>query len=137
MLDIKVLGPFDARAQGKSVVPTAAKPRQIYALLALRVGMIVPVPTLIEEIWGEAPPRSALTTIQTYVLQLRRSIGVVAPGQEKDILVTRYNGYRLTSGAVSVDAHVYRERADSAYRAWNAGDYRTASRLSREALDRN
>lgn len=135
MLEIKVLGPFDARAQGKIVVPTAAKPRQIFALLALRAGMIVPVPTLIEEIWGETPPRSALTTLQTYILQLRRLIGAVSPGQEKDILGTRYNGYRLTSDAVSVDAHLYGERADSAYRAWNGGDYRTASRLSREALD--
>lgn len=135
MLEIKVLGPFDARAQGKSVAPTAAKPRQIFALLALRVGMIVPVPTLIEEIWGEAPPRSALTTMQTYVLQLRRLIGTVAPGQQKDILVTRYNGYRLASDAVSVDANVYSERAESAYRAWNVGDYSTASRLSRDALD--
>ncbi len=134
MLEIKVLGPFEATARDRSVVPTAAKPRQIFALLALRAGSVVPVPTLVEEIWGEVPPRSALTTLQTYILQLRRLIGSVAPGQAKDILITRYNGYLLTADGVSVDAHAYGKRADQANQSWDSGDYHTASRLSREAL---
>src|SRR5690606_792280 len=102
MMRIKVLGPLEATRNGQSVAPTAAKPRQILALLALRAGEVVPVPTLVEEIWGEDPPRSALTTMQTYILQLRRLIGRSSDsGSAKDILVTRYNGYLFPADAVT------------------------------------
>jgi len=134
MLEIKVLGPLEAVGKTQSIVPTAGKPRQILALLALRAGEVVPVSTLIEEIWGENPPRSALTTMQTYILQLRRLIGQIAPGLAKEVLITRYNGYLLAAKSVRVDAHVYADLAAAANRCYEAGDYAEAARLSRQAL---
>ncbi|WP_435844199.1 winged helix-turn-helix domain-containing protein [Streptomyces eurythermus] len=70
-MEIDVLGPLGARVNGLSIVPTAGKPRQILALLAIRAGRVVSVETLIEEVWGDAVPRSAAPTLQTYILQLR------------------------------------------------------------------
>lgn len=135
MLDIRVLGPLEVCRSGQSMVPTAAKPRQILALLALRAGEVVSVPSLLEEIWGENPPRSALTTLQTYILQIRRSIGHKAPrGSAKDILVTRYNGYLFAADSVLVDVQSYRKLAERANRAWGEGEYLETSRLGREAL---
>ncbi|GAB2862564.1 hypothetical protein GCM10022221_73050 [Actinocorallia aurea] len=134
MLEIKVLGPLEAMGGGRSIAPTAGKPRQILALLALRAGEVVPVSTLVEEIWGENPPRSALTTMQTYILQLRRLIGQIAPGVAKNVLITRYNGYLLAADTVRVDAHLYNELAAAAMRCHEEGDYAEASRLSRQAL---
>ncbi|WP_198652822.1 AfsR/SARP family transcriptional regulator [Actinocorallia populi] len=135
MLDIKVLGPLEAVGAGGSVAPTAAKPRQILALLALRAGEVVPVPTLVEEIWGESPPRSALTTLQTYILQLRRLIGrSLAPGAAKFVLVTRYNGYLFPADEVRVDARNYERLVGEGNGAFERGDYAEASRLLRQAL---
>lgn len=135
-MEIKVLGPLEATANGQSVAPTAAKPRQVLALLALRAGEVVSVRTLLEEIWGENPPRSALTTLQTYILQLRRRIGrALSPGSAKVILVTRYNSYLFPSDAVSVDAQVYERLSEGGTRAWELGDYVSASRMLRQALD--
>ena len=98
-MQIKVLGPVEAKVNGRSVTPTAAKPRQILALLALHSGQVVSVPTLIEELWGDRPPRSARTTLQTYILQLRKLIGdalaTSGEGAAKEVLVTRYGGYLL------------------------------------------
>ena len=74
-MKIRVLGPLSAEVDGDSIVPTASKPRQILALLALHPGQVMPVPTLMEEIWGHELPLSAPTTLQTYVLQLRRRLG--------------------------------------------------------------
>ncbi|GAA3205034.1 hypothetical protein GCM10020256_00260 [Streptomyces thermocoprophilus] len=74
-MKIRVLGPLTADVNGMSIVPTAGKPRQILALLALYPGRVMPVPTLMEEIWGTDLPQSALTTLQTYILQLRRRLG--------------------------------------------------------------
>ena len=91
MLEINVLGPMEATGAGRCIAPTAAKPRQVLALLALRAGEVVSVSTLVEEIWGEKPPRSALTTLQTYILQLRRLIGrVVLSGSAKDVTGTKH-----------------------------------------------
>ena len=73
-MDISVLGPFRATQSGVSVTPTAVKPRKVLALLALQANQLVSVSALVEEVWGEAPPRSVQTTLQTYILQLRTLI---------------------------------------------------------------
>lgn len=135
-MQIKVLGPLEATENGKSIVPTAAKPRQILALLAIRAGEVVSVPTILEEIWGEDPPRSALTTLQTYILQLRRLIERARQaGDAKEVLATKFNGYVIPSAAVTVDAREYERLAEAGTRAWELGDYPSASRMLREALD--
>ncbi len=98
-MEIDVLGPLGARVNGVSIVPTAGKPRQILALLAIRAGRVVSVETLIEEVWGDAVPRSAAPTLQTYILQLRKKITDALPEDSeltaKDILATSYGGYQL------------------------------------------
>ncbi|MGW3917654.1 AfsR/SARP family transcriptional regulator [Streptomyces sp. NPDC005070] len=73
-MDIDVLGTLAVRYNGVSITPTAPKPRQVLALLALRAGQVVPVGVLAEELWGARPPRSARATLQTYILQLRELI---------------------------------------------------------------
>ncbi|MEW1648762.1 AfsR/SARP family transcriptional regulator [Streptomyces sp. NPDC091219] len=81
-MEIEVLGWLAVRVKGVSVVPTAPKPRRVLGLLALHADQVVPVSALVEELWGALPPRSARTTLQTYVLQLRELIGtaLAAPG---------------------------------------------------------
>ena len=65
-MKIETLGPLTAQVDGAGFVPSAAKPRQMLALLALQGGRVVPVPVLMEEVWGENPPRSATATLQTH-----------------------------------------------------------------------
>lgn len=134
-MEVKVLGPLEAYENGVSIAPTAAKPRQILAMLAFEAGQTVSVPTLVEELWGMRPPRSALTTLQTYVLQLRRLIDAARPGHGKDILVTRCGGYLLDIDPDGVDARVYDRLAAAGSRAADVGDYAAAARLLRSAQD--
>ncbi|MEU1215020.1 AfsR/SARP family transcriptional regulator [Streptomyces sp. NPDC005790] len=137
-MEIKVLGPLAARENGVSVVPTAAKPRQILALLALQSDRVVPVATLMEEIWGEDIPRSAATTLQTYILQLRRKIAAAIDGdparQAKDVLVTQHGGYLLQVQPGQVDAHEFSQLTASGRAAHEAGDHHAASELLGRAL---
>ncbi|WP_309302870.1 AfsR/SARP family transcriptional regulator [Streptomyces sp. PT12] len=90
-----------------SIVPTAGKPRQILSLLAVRAGGVVHVETLMAEVWGNAIPRSASTTLQTYILQLRKKLteaGVRQTGRSaKEVLSTSYGGYRLAPDEFSLD----------------------------------
>ncbi|MEU9289910.1 AfsR/SARP family transcriptional regulator [Streptomyces sp. NPDC048275] len=137
---IQVLGPLSADVNGGSIVPTAGKPRQILALLALYPGRVMPVPTLMEEIWATQPPQSALTTLQTYILQLRRRLGTAmgpgAPGAgAKEVLATRHGGYLLQIPQDCVDVHQYEHLAREGQAAFEAGDNEASATRFRRALD--
>ncbi|MGW7528749.1 AfsR/SARP family transcriptional regulator [Streptomyces sp. NPDC054783] len=144
-MDIEVLGTLAVRLDGVSITPTAPKPRQVLALLALRAGQVVPVGVLTEELWGAKPPRSARATLQTYILQLRELISAAledgAGGdtgqrcQAKDVLLTVPGGYLLKGGDGRSDVREFERLAGSGYRAMDAEDYPQAARLLREALD--
>jgi DNA-binding SARP family transcriptional activator len=136
-MEIRVLGPLEAAVRGRSITPTAAKPRQVLSLLALQPEKVVPVPMLVEELWGIAPPRSALTTLQTYILQLRRGITAALPagaGGAKEVLVTKYNGYTLAIPPEDVDVKRYERLAAAGRKASEAGDLIRASGLLQDAL---
>ncbi|MFI8345198.1 BTAD domain-containing putative transcriptional regulator [Streptomyces sp. NPDC085639] len=155
-MDIDVLGALAVRENGISITPTAPKPRQVLALLALHADQVVPVSALIEELWAGEPPRSARTTLQTYVLQLRALIAgalergtgpgpgagadddAIGAGRvvrtAKDILVTLPGGYLLSSGGGTLDVREFDRLAGTGYRAMDAGDFPGAARLLREAL---
>ncbi|MFD7554711.1 MULTISPECIES: BTAD domain-containing putative transcriptional regulator [unclassified Streptomyces] len=148
-MDIEVLGTLAVREQGISVTPTAPKPRQVLAILALHADQVVPVSALIEELWAGTPPRSARTTLQTYVLQLRTLIATAleqsppVEGEDgdggrrrtaKDVLVTLPGGYLLDSGGGLSDIREFERLSGMGYRAMDAGDFPGAARKLREAL---
>ncbi|MEV2255275.1 AfsR/SARP family transcriptional regulator [Streptomyces sp. NPDC050147] len=138
-MKIQVLGPLSAEVNGGSIVPTAGKPRQILSLLALYPGRVLPVPTLMDEIWETEPPRSALTTLQTYILQLRRRLGTAmgpgAPGGAKDVLATRHGGYLLQVPQDCVDVHQYDYLVAEGQTAFEAGANDVSAARFRQALD--
>ena len=137
-MDVKVLGPVTATHGRHSVMPTAGKPRQVLALLALHADRLVTVPALMEEIWGEAPPRSAATTLQTYIMQLRRLIARSLAGdphtEAKDVLVTRPGGYLLQVAPGEMDAFEFGRLAAAGRRAFADGDDEGCSELLGRAL---
>jgi DNA-binding SARP family transcriptional activator len=137
-MDIKVLGPLDIRIGGTSIVPSAGKPRQLLALLALRAGRVVPVPVLMEEIWGDRIPRSAQTTLQTYILQLRRRIAPALHGGRhrtaKDVLATRFGAYQLDESVTTSDVGTFHRLTTEGASALDLGDAARAAGLLRRAL---
>ncbi|MFD4482537.1 BTAD domain-containing putative transcriptional regulator [Streptomyces sp. NPDC058471] len=137
-MQIKVLGPLSADVNGVSIVPTAGKPRQLLALLASYPGRVVPVPTLMEEVWGTDMPQSAMTTLQTYILQLRRRLGTAmgpdAPGNAKEVLATRHGGYLLQIPPASVDVYRYEELVAAGQASLDACEDERAATLFRDAL---
>ncbi|MEO3811754.1 BTAD domain-containing putative transcriptional regulator [Sphaerisporangium sp. B11E5] len=83
-----------------------AKCQALLAALALSPGSAVPVWRLVESLWGEAPPRTAGRTLQSYVTRLRRALG---PGS-----ITRTgDAYRLDVDGDAVDAVRFQRLADA------------------------
>lgn len=134
-MDISVLGPFRVVHAGVRLHLTAVKPRKVFALLAVHADEAVSVATLVEEVWGEEPPRSVQTTLQTYVLQIRHLIaaalgeeyGDVLPGGARSVLVTESGGYRLDTHGGVVDVREFDALVAAGHRALEQGDWAAAS----------
>src|SRR4051812_40590625 len=77
-MQINALGPFKIMRDDADLTPSAPKLRQVCALLALQVNSLVSVDQIIEELWQDRPPNSAMTTLQTYVYQLRKLLAINA-----------------------------------------------------------
>src|SRR6185295_6392643 len=69
---IRILGPLEVSGGGRPVPVTAPKQRAILALLAANAGRVVRVESLVTELWGDEPPKSAVANLRTYVMQLRK-----------------------------------------------------------------
>ncbi len=103
LVEVKLLGPLELVVDGRPVAVRRKKQRALLALLALRAGEVVSTDGLVSELWGEAPPKAAVGSLQNLVSELRRLIGA-------ELLVTRPPGYVLELDPQHVDAHKF-ERA--------------------------
>jgi SARP family transcriptional regulator, regulator of embCAB operon len=113
LVRFEVLGPVRVSHCGHSFTPSAPKVLQVLALLVLRANQIVQTGTLIRQLWGDNPPRSSLTTIQTYIYQLRRSLereGLASRGE--DLVVTQARGYILRVQPEQVDVQIFQKLSD-------------------------
>src|ERR1051326_4482217 len=98
MAEFRVLGPVEASVDGEPIALPAAKPRALFAALLLDRNRVVPVSRLIDDLWGEVPPETAMKALQGYVSQLRKAIG-------PERLLTRPPGYelRVEDGELDLD----------------------------------
>lgn len=121
MPEIRLLGPLQVRSGDTDLTPRRRKQRALLAALALRVGAPVTQDRLVDELWGENPPKTARHALENYVFELRKSLG-------KDVIETRPNGYLLNLPPEDVDV-VRFERL--------IGEARAASSSEREDKLRN
>ncbi|HEU5421339.1 MAG TPA: AfsR/SARP family transcriptional regulator [Streptosporangiaceae bacterium] len=135
-ISVQLLGPFAAALGQQSVAPSAAKQRQILALLALNAGRVVTVSTLADELWGECPPRRSATALQTYILHLRNRLAAARPGgrRSRELIGTRHSGYLLDASACETDVEEFERLACLGRQAAEAGDHRATAELLGQAL---
>ena len=99
---IELLGGVRARgADGEDLPLGPPKCQTVLAALALSPGEALPVPRLIDLVWGEEPPATAAKILQGYVSRLRKSLGVEA--------IARVGAaYRLEPASVDIDVGAFR-----------------------------
>lgn len=105
----------------------------------LQANRIVPVSVLQKDLWGYEPPRSALTTLQTYILQLRKSLstalGMSVRQVAQEVLVTQQNGYTFVTGPDDeLDVTTFEHLAREGRAAFAADQNAHAASLLRRAL---
>lgn len=129
-LFVGLLGSTNVRFNDMPVSVSAPKQRQVLALLALHVGHVVLVPTLVEELWGEEPPPSFATTLQTYILHVRKALAKASTASSKSsvpAVFTHHNGYLLDAETCQTDVHEFSNWVKAGQLAVEAGDQRRAS----------
>lgn len=104
----RLLGSMEIGEKNAKASPSAAKQRQVLALLALNVNRVTYVETIAEELWGTEPPASMTATIQTYIYQLRRLL-MTRGGRPTDPIETRAQGYLLRAEPSEVDVEVFED----------------------------
>jgi DNA-binding SARP family transcriptional activator len=95
-VEFRLLGPLEVVHEGGTLPLGGQKQRALLAVLLLRAGEVVATDRLIDDLWGEQPPRTAATSLQNLVSQLRKMLG-------PDAVVTKPPGYQLAIPADRVD----------------------------------
>lgn len=132
MVTINVLGQLEVIAGGRDLAPTAPRVKAVLALLALNANRVVGTDTLFAELWDDRPPRSAATTLQTYVYQLRRILDSIPQGDRRSDIVTKAPGYVLRTG--ETDAERFLTVAEQGRCLWRQGHVAEAAERLRQAL---
>ena len=97
-MEFRLLGPLEVEDAGRAIPLGPAKERTLLAVLLLGRGRPVSDDRLIDAIWGDHPPATAVKIVQVYVAHLRRALG-------SDRIVRRGRGYELfvEDGEVDLD----------------------------------
>ncbi|MEU9558376.1 AfsR/SARP family transcriptional regulator [Streptomyces fumanus] len=128
----RILGPLTLTDGLRNVTPRAPKQRQLLSLLLVHAGQVVTVDECVDELWADAPPNSAHSTLQTYVMQIRKTLrGAASAGMH---LETRDRGYLLAVGPGRLDQHQFEELVERASLARDAGEHAHESELLHRAL---
>ncbi|WP_462189164.1 AfsR/SARP family transcriptional regulator, partial [Frankia sp. CcWB2] len=128
--------------------PSAAKLRVVLATLLTRANEIVSAASLIDELWGDDPPRTATTTLHVYISQLRKILSMAedtegargAQGTDavkgtESRIVTRLPGYLFRVLPDELDLTRFELLSAQGGAAYDQHDFGAATRILREALD--
>ncbi|MEV6669064.1 BTAD domain-containing putative transcriptional regulator [Streptomyces sp. NPDC051162] len=94
---------MSARHGGQDFPLGPPRRRALLALLLIRLGRVVPTELLIEELWGEEPPRQAVATLQSHVSHLRRALHPADGPGRPSVLRHRAPGYVLELDPEQID----------------------------------
>lgn len=129
-----VLGALVLSTGERELTLSAPKLRSVLSLLLVNHNRVTQTISLIDELWDENPPISAVTTLQTYVYQLRKILGDAEPGAER-MLTTRSTGYEARIPPEAIDLCWFENLVKQGTDALHEGDVTRASQVLREALE--
>jgi DNA-binding SARP family transcriptional activator len=101
-VEFRILGPLEVVDGGRPLRLGGRNQRVLLAHLLLNVDEVVSTDRLIDALWAENPPRTAPTSLQNAVSQLRKLLGA-------DRLVTKPPGYILRLAAHQLDVDRVRQ----------------------------
>jgi DNA-binding SARP family transcriptional activator/tetratricopeptide (TPR) repeat protein len=131
-MQLRILGPLELVADHRLIKTGGPREHIVLAALALRANRVVTVEHLIDAVWGEDPPITARSQIQTCISALRK---VLDSASLLDAIATSAAGYSLRISGDDLDSEKF-ARLTAEARASAAGNKIAAAALElRVALD--
>lgn len=132
-MEYGVLGTLQVTDQGVVVAPTARKLRSTLAMLIVNHNRTVSRTLMVDEIWPDDPPLTAMETLNTYVYQIRKLLAR-GPSGRSDLISTKPGGYELVVDPADVDLCVFEAAMANGRREFASGRLAEASSQLRQAL---
>ena len=126
-MEFRLLGPMEVRAGAAPLELGGRKQQALLARLLLTPGRTVAVEQLVDDMWGDEVPETAVKMIQIYVSQLRKLL-------PDGLLVTRAPGYLADVEPEAIDVARFARLRAEARAALTAGDAARAAARARTAL---
>ena len=134
-MEFRILGPIEIRDGGRVLPLGGGQQRALLALLLLRANETMSRDLLIDELWGDTPPATAVKALQGHISALRRLLEPErASGAAGSVLVTRGTGYELRLDGGQLDLTRFELLRDEGREALAEGDSERAAARLREAL---
>jgi DNA-binding SARP family transcriptional activator len=133
-MEFGILGPLEVREGSRSVPLRGTKQRALLAILLLHANEALSSTRLIDDLWGELAPPTALKALQVHVWRLRRSLADGERDGAGDLIATRPGGYEIRLRPGQLDLHRFEELRGEARRALRRRELERASDTLRQAL---
>lgn len=129
-MDFRILGPLAVLA-GEEPVPLGGGTEQaVLAALVVNAGQTVATDRLVDMVWGDRAPDTAVKTLRSHVSRLRRRLEPWgAP------IATTGRGYELSPDGHTIDAAVFEQLLETAQSQREHGGHRDAADQLRAALE--
>jgi DNA-binding SARP family transcriptional activator len=135
-VEVGVLGPAEACRDAGPVDLGPRKQRALLCALALHRARAVPVDTLVDLLWGDAPPPGVVGTLQGYVAGLRRALEPERRARTAaTVVVTHDDGYALALPDRALDVGRFEALAGAAHRRLASVRLPSATDLSPDDLE--
>ncbi|WP_248963066.1 AfsR/SARP family transcriptional regulator [Sphaerisporangium perillae] len=121
-----VLGPLDVRLNGQSLRLGGAKPRMLLATLLLHANRVVSTSFLVEVLWPDRRPRSAVENLRTYVSSLRAGF---AEAGARTAIRAQQSGYMIELRPEDLDLLTFEQLVEDGRRS--RADGRTQDAVDR------
>ncbi len=129
---VRLLGTIEVTGPLGTAELAPGRQRALVGLLALEAGRVVSQHRLVDALWGEDPPRTAIRSLQSYVARVRRALETCGL---PDTLRTHDPGYVLHVDANDVDAYRFDGLRARARELAGRGELREAAVALRSSLD--
>jgi DNA-binding SARP family transcriptional activator len=126
----EILGPMRVADGGQTRPIAGARQRVVLGALLERANQPVPAERLAEVVWDGTPPQTAVPTLRSYVMRLRRDLGPRAATR----ILTRDNGYVAQVEECELDALLFESRCRATDAAAHEGDWSKTADAADRAL---
>lgn len=134
ILRVQFLGPVRAwRGEHELGLGSPQQQAVLVLLLAAR-GNHVSVSAVVDALWGDRPPRTAVELVRTYVSRLRSCLGQNTGSRTGWAIQAVGRGYVFTVDSPAIDASAFESLVQQGNQATRGGEAARAARLLGDAL---